>query len=158
MEAMFHVVLVEPQIPPNTGNIIRLCANVGATLHLVRPLGFDIDDAALRRAGLDYHEFVAMAVYDDYAACRAALGDDRRWYGFSRHGQRRYSEVSFGEGDVLVFGPEATGFSPELRATFGDDLITLPMRPDNRSINLSNSVAVVAYEAWRQNGFAGAAQ
>lgn len=153
---MFHVVLVEPQIPPNTGNVIRLCANVGATLHLVRPLGFDIDDASLRRAGLDYHEFVTMQVHEDLAACRAAIGDSGTWYGFSRHGTRRYCDVAFAPGDVLAFGSEASGFTPEVRAGFGEHLITLPMRPGNRSLNLSNSVAVVAYEAWRQNAFDGA--
>lgn len=197
---MLKVVLVEPQIPPNTGNVIRLCANVGAALHLVRPLGFDIDDASLRRAGLDYHEFVDMTVHDDLAACRAAIdgtagdgdagggkhgggaaaggavgdalpgsgaggsggavGDGEaapRWYAFSRHATRRYDEVRYGPDDVLVFGTEATGLAPEVRASFGSDLIALPMRPDNRSVNLSNSVAVVAYEAWRQLGFPGAA-
>lgn len=161
---MLKVVLVEPQIPPNTGNVIRLCANVGAALHLVRPLGFDIDDASLRRAGLDYHEFVDMTVHDDLAACRAAIdgtapdeASSRRWYAFSRHATRRYDEVRYGPDDVLVFGTEATGLAPEVRASFGSDLIALPMRPDNRSVNLSNSVAVVAYEAWRQMGFPGAA-
>ncbi|NLA36330.1 MAG: tRNA (cytidine(34)-2'-O)-methyltransferase [Actinobacteria bacterium] len=153
---MFHVVLVEPQIPPNTGNVIRLCANVGATLHLVRPLGFDIDDASLRRAGLDYHEFVTMQVHEDLAACRAALNEAGTWYGFSRHGTRRYCDVPFAPGDVLAFGSEPSGFTPEVRASFGEHLITLPMRPGNRSLNLSNSVAVVAYEAWRQNSFGGA--
>ena len=156
MGIMFHIVLVAPQIPPNTGNVIRLCANVGASLHLVRPLGFDIDDASLRRAGLDYHEFVTMRVHDDLAQCRAAIGDSPSWYGLSRHGRRTYTDVAYSPGDVLVFGSEASGFTPEVRAGFGERLISLPMRPDNRSLNLSNSVAVVAYEAWRQNGFAGA--
>lgn len=157
---MTHVVLVEPQIPPNTGNVIRLCANVGASLHLVRPLGFDIDDASLRRAGLDYHEFVDLAVHASFDDCRAALAGGVRageWYGFSRHGTRRYDTVAYGPDDVLVFGSEATGLAPEVRESFGDRLVALPMRPDNRSINLSNSVAVVAYEAWRQQGFSGSA-
>lgn len=153
---MFHVVLVEPQIPPNTGNVIRLCANVGARLHLVRPLGFDVDDASLRRAGLDYHEFVDMNVWDDLAACRAGIGEDVTWWGFSRHGERRHVDVEFRPGDVLAFGCEASGFAPEVRASFGDHLVRLPMRPGNRSLNLSNAVAVVAFEAWRQNGFVGA--
>jgi len=155
--AMFHVVLVQPQIPPNTGNVIRLCANVGAALHLVEPLGFDIDDASLRRAGLDYREYVDMAVHASLDECRAAIGEGGRWFGFSREGTTRYDRVAFEPGDVLVFGSEATGLAPEVRATFGDRLVSLPMRPDNRSLNLSNAVAVVAYEAWRQNGFAGAA-
>ena len=154
---MLHVVLVEPQIPPNTGNVIRLCANVGAALHLVEPLGFDIDDASLRRAGLDYHEFVDLSVHHSLAECLESLVGTGDWYGFSRHGTRRYDEVAYGPDDVLVFGTEATGLSELVRESFGDRLLSLPMRPDNRSINLSNSVAVVAYEAWRQQGFPGAA-
>lgn len=154
---MLNVVLVEPQIPPNTGNVIRLCANVGAALHLVEPLGFDIDDASLRRAGLDYHEFVDLAVHASLDDCRTALVGAGTWYGFSRHGARRYDEVAYGPDDVLVFGTEATGLAPDVRASFGDRLVTVPMRPGNRSVNLSNSVAVVAFEAWRQRGFAGAA-
>lgn len=154
---MIHVVLVEPQIPPNTGNVIRLCANVGAALHLVEPLGFDIDDASLRRAGLDYHEFVDLSVHASLGECRDALAGAGDWYGFSRHGTRRYDEVRYGSDDVLVFGTEATGLAPDVRASFGDRLVSLPMRPGNRSVNLSNSVAVVAYEAWRQRGFGGAA-
>lgn len=154
---MLNVVLVEPQIPPNTGNVIRLCANVGAALHLVEPLGFDIDDASLRRAGLDYHEFVDLAVHASLDDCRTALVGAGTWYGFSRHGARRYDEVAYGPDDVLVFGTEATGLAPDVRASFGDRLVTVPMRPGNRSVNLSNSVAIVAFEAWRQLGFAGAA-
>ncbi len=154
---MLNVVLVEPQIPPNTGNVIRLCANVGAALHLVEPLGFDINDASLRRAGLDYHEFVDLAVHQSLDDCRTALIGAGTWYGFSRHSTRRYDEVAYGPDDVLVFGTEATGLAPDVRASFGDRLVTLPMRPGNRSVNLSNSVAVVAFEAWRQLGFAGAA-
>jgi len=154
---MIHVVLVHPQIPPNTGNVIRLCANVGAALHLVEPLGFDIDDASLRRAGLDYHEYVDLAVHPTLDACREALRDAGDWYGFSRHGAKRYDEVAYGPDDVLVFGTEATGLDPAVRESFGDRLVSLPMRPGNRSVNLSNSVAVVAYETWRQTGFAGAA-
>jgi len=155
---MLSVVLVEPQIPPNTGNVIRLCANVGAALHLVRPLGFDLDDASLRRAGLDYHEYVDLRVHDSLDECRALLGGAGRWFGFSRHATRRYDEVAYAADDVLVFGTEATGLAPDVRASFGDDLVALPMRPGNRSVNLSNSVAVVAYEAWRQLGFPGAAE
>lgn len=152
---MFHVVLVRPQIPPNTGNVIRLCANVGAALHLIEPLGFDIDDASLRRAGLDYHEFVDMQVYGSLDACRSALADAGRWYAFSRDGALRYDAVNYAAGDVLVFGSESDGLDVATRAVFEDSVVSLPMRPDNRSLNLSNSVAVVAYEAWRQNGFVG---
>ncbi len=155
---MLHVVLVEPQIPPNTGNVIRLCANVGAALHLVEPLGFDIDDASLRRAGLDYHEFVDMEVHASLGECLGSLvGRSGDWYGFSRHGTTRYDQVAYGPDDVLVFGTEPTGLSKQHRESFGDRLLSLPMRPDNRSVNLSNSVAIVAYEAWRQAGFPGAA-
>ncbi|MFN8051054.1 MAG: tRNA (cytidine(34)-2'-O)-methyltransferase [Acidimicrobiales bacterium] len=157
---MFNIVLVHPEIPPNTGNVIRLSANVGAALHLVRPLGFDIDDASLRRAGLDYHEFVDLAVHESLDECRAAIAashPDASWYGFSRDGAARYDRVGYRPGDVLVFGCESSGLAPEVRASFGDRLVALPMRPDNRSLNLSNSVAVVAFEAWRQNGFGGSA-
>ena len=122
---MLNVVLVEPQIPPNTGNVIRLCANVGAALHLVEPLGFDIDDASLRRAGLDYHEFVDLAVHASLDDCRTALVGAGTWYGFSRHGARRYDEVAYGPDDVLVFGTEATGLAPDVRASFGDRLVTV---------------------------------
>ena len=132
---MLNVVLVEPQIPPNTGNVIRLCANVGAALHLVEPLGFDIDDASLRRAGLDYHEFVDLAVHQSLDDCRTALVGAGTWYGFSRHGTRRYDEVAYGPDDVLVFGTEATGLAPDVRASFGDRLVTLPMRPGNRAFS-----------------------
>ena len=157
MVSMFDIVLVHPQSPPNTGNVIRLCANVGARLHLVQPLGFDIDDASLRRAGLDYREFVDLAVHETFEDCRAALGEERRWFGLSRDGATRYESVAFAPGDVFVFGSESSGLPSELRAAFGDRLLRLPMRPDNRSLNLSNAVAVVAFEAWRQNGFDGAA-
>lgn len=147
--------LVRPQIPPNTGNVIRLCANVGASLHLIEPLGFDIDDASLRRAGLDYHEFVNMSVYRSLEECRTALAEVGRWYAFSRDGATRYDTVAFAPGDVLVFGSESDGLDAATRIEFADSLVSLPMRPDNRSLNLSNAVAVVAYEAWRQNGFSG---
>jgi len=156
---MLEVVLVEPQIATNTGNIVRLCANVGASLHLVRPLGFDMDAAALRRGGLDYHELTDTKVWDTWADCRAALGGERRWFATTtRTPHRRYDTVDYGAGDVVVFGCEATGLGEELLAEFADDhRLHIPMRPSNRSLNLGNAVSVVLYEAWRQHGFVGAA-
>jgi tRNA (cytidine/uridine-2'-O-)-methyltransferase len=152
---MFEVVLYRPEIPPNTGNVIRLCANAGARLHLVEPLGFSLDDRDLRRAGLDYHELALLRVHADWNACVAALGSGRL-FAFTRHAQRRYDEESFREGDALVFGPEAAGLPDDIVAQFpGERRLRLPMRPGNRSLNLSNAVAVAVYEAWRQNGFAG---
>ena len=151
-----HVVLVEPQIATNTGSIIRLCANTGADLHLVEPLGFDLDDAKLRRSGLDYHEHASLSVHADVAAARTVLPG--RWFAFSARGERTYSEVAFTPTDAVVFGTERTGLSPDLLDGFDRDrVLTIPMRPDNRSLNLANAVAVVVYEAWRQQGFAGAA-
>lgn len=151
--------LVEPQIATNTGNIIRLCANVGAGLHLVRPLGFDLDGAALRRGGLDYHELTDTKVWDSWEACRAALGEARRWFATTtRAPHRRYDEVEYRDGDVVVFGCEATGLGEALLAELGlGARLHIPMRPENRSLNLANAVSVVAYEAWRQHGYAGAA-
>jgi tRNA (cytidine/uridine-2'-O-)-methyltransferase len=156
---MLEVVLVEPQIAGNTGNIIRLCANVGCRLHLVRPLGFTLDAAALRRGGLDYHELVDTQVWDTWADCRTALGADRRWFATTTHApHRRYDSVDYRERDAVVFGCEATGLGDALLSEFADDRrLHIPMRPSNRSVNLANSVSVVAYEAWRQHGFAGAA-
>ena len=154
---MIHVVLVEPEIPPNTGNVIRLCANTGATLHLVRPLGFPLDDARMRRAGLDYHEYATMLVHDDWAACKAAL-TGRRMFAIETCGRRSPQQTKLAEGDVFVFGSETKGLSSEVLADFdADHQLRLPMRPAIRSLNLSNSVAVTVYEAWRQLGFAGAA-
>jgi tRNA (cytidine/uridine-2'-O-)-methyltransferase len=156
---MLEVVLVEPQIAGNTGNIIRLCANVGCRLHLVRPLGFTLDAAALRRSGLDYHELVDTQVWDTWEDCRAALGADRRWFATTTHApHRRYDGVDFREGDAVVFGCEATGLGDELLSEFtAERRLHIPMQPSNRSVNLANAVSVVAYEAWRQRGFAGAA-
>lgn len=156
---MFHVVLVEPKIAPNTGNIIRLCANAGAQLHLVEPLGFALNDARMRRAGLDYHEFAAMQVHRDWAAfLHAAAPDPARMFALTTHGSSTFSEIAFRPGDVFVFGSETQGLEPALRESFAPQRrIRLPMRPDNRSLNLSNAVAVVVYEAWRQNGYAGGA-
>ena len=152
---MIHIVLVEPDIPPNTGNIIRLCANTGAMLHLVKPLGFPLDDARMRRAGLDYHEYATMQVHDDWAACKAALAG-RRMFAVETCGTRSPHETTLLAGDVFVFGSETTGLSVAVLAEFSvDHQLRLPMRPSMRSLNLSNSVAVTVYEAWRQLGFAG---
>jgi tRNA (cytidine/uridine-2'-O-)-methyltransferase len=154
---VFHVVLVEPEIPPNTGNIIRLCANTGAQLHLVEPLGFPLDDAKMRRAGLDYHEYANMKVHQDWDAfLRDAQPDQARMFAMTTHGSAPFADVSFRPGDVFVFGAESRGLDPALRESFAPaQRIRLPMMPGNRSLNLSNTVAVVVYEAWRQNGYAG---
>lgn len=158
---MVEVVLVAPQIATNTGNIIRLCANVGARLHLVRPLGFDLDAAALRRGGLDYHELTDTQVWDTWADCRDALGTgrERRWFATTSAGpHRRYDDVDYGEGDVVVFGCESTGLGEPFLAEFPPEhRLSIPMRPANRSLNLANAVGVVLYEAWRQHDFDGAA-
>ena len=155
--ALIHVVLVEPEIPPNTGNVIRLCANTGAALHLVRPLGFPLDDARMRRAGLDYREYALMLVHDDWAACKAALAG-HRMFAIETCGTRSPHETTLAAGDVFVFGSETKGLSTDVLADFdADHQLRLPMRPSNRSLNLSNSVAVTVYEAWRQMGFSGAA-
>lgn len=158
---MFHVVLVEPEIPPNTGNIIRLCANTGAQLHLIEPLGFPLDDAKIRRAGLDYHDYANMQVHSDWNAFMDKRRADPqfrtdRMFALTTHGSTPFASISFQPGDVFVFGSETRGLAPGLRESFpATQRIRLPMRPDNRSLNLSNTVAVVVYEAWRQNGFAG---
>jgi len=159
MTAMLEVVLVEPQIATNTGNIIRLCANVGARLHLVRPLGFDLDGAALRRGGLDYHELTDTQIWDTWQDCRTALGGERRWFATTtRAPHRRYDDVDYRVDDVIAFGCEATGLGDVLLAEFPSDRrLHIPMRPSNRSLNLANAVSIVAYEAWRQRDFAGAA-
>lgn len=151
---MFDVVLLNPEIPPNTGNVIRLCANAGARLHLVEPLGFSMDDRRLRRAGLDYHELAFVRVHPGWDACMASMGGARR-FALSRHAERRYDTVAFQPGDVLVFGQETRGLPPEVLEGFPADCrLRLPMVAGNRSLNLSNAVAVVLYEAWRQAGFA----
>jgi tRNA (cytidine/uridine-2'-O-)-methyltransferase len=152
---MFHVVLYQPEIPPNTGNVIRLCANTGAHLHLVRPLGFQLADRDLRRAGLDYHEYAELRVHDDWSACRAALAG-HRLFAFSTHASYRFDAPGYAAGDAFLFGPEASGLPRDVLAGFAPDRhLRLPMRPGSRSLNLSNAVAVVVYEAWRQAGFAG---
>ena len=154
---MFHVVLVEPEIPPNTGNIIRLCANTGAQLHLIEPLGFPLDDARMRRAGLDYHEYAQMKVHASWDAWVASeQPDPARMFALTTHGSTPFASMQFQPGDVFVFGSETRGLAPERRGAFpAAQRIRLPMRPGNRSVNLSNTVAVVVYEAWRQNGYDG---
>lgn len=152
---MLHVVLHQPEIPPNTGNVIRLCANSGARLHLIRPLGFAIDDARLRRAGLDYHEYTELRVHDDFAAFLAAVAPPRV-FALSTRGATSPYEVRFARDDAVVFGSETRGLPQDFLAALpAAQCLRLPMRPDNRSLNLSNAVAVVVYEAWRQLGFEG---
>lgn len=156
---MFKVVLVAPEIPPNTGNVIRLCANTGAQLHLVQPLGFDLDDKQLRRAGLDYHEYATVKVHASFDALLAAeRPDPARMYALTTKAQRCFADAALRPGDWFVFGSETRGLAPGLRERFAQErLLRLPMRPGNRSLNLSNAVAVVVYEAWRQCGYAGGA-
>ena len=150
---MFDVVLYQPEIPPNTGNIIRLCANTGARLHLVKPLGFTLEDKQLLRAGLDYHEFATITVHESWADCAANVKDGRL-FAVSTKGTQRYDLVDYAVGDVFVFGPESRGLPAEiLGAVAEQQRIRVPMVPGNRSLNLSNTVAVVIYEAWRQVGF-----
>ncbi len=155
---MFNVVLVRPQIPPNTGNVIRLCANSGATLHLVEPLGFALDDARMRRAGLDYHEFATMRVHRSWdALVDAAKPDVARMFVLTTHGVASPFDRRYEAGDWFVFGSETDGLPPAVHAFVAPDhRLRLPMRPGQRSLNLSNAVAVVVFEAWRQAGFAGA--
>ena len=153
---IFDVALYEPEIPPNTGNIIRLCANTGARLHLIRPLGFRLDARSLRRAGLDYDALTDVRVYADLPACLAAL-QPPRWLAISTRGARRYDTVSFAAGDLLVFGPETRGLPAHVLDSCPAQLrLRLPMVPGSRSLNLGNAAAVVLYEAWRQHEFPGA--
>lgn len=155
MTAMFTIVLFEPEIPPNTGNIIRLCANTGADLHLVKPLGFTLEDKQLKRAGLDYHEYSTLQVHENWADCKAALAG-KRLFAITTKGSTRHSDIQFKAGDVFVFGPETRGLPEEIRAEFKPEhRVRLPMLPNSRSLNLSNSAAVLLYEAWRQVGFEG---
>jgi len=152
---MFDVILYQPEIPPNTGNIIRLCANSGARLHLVAPLGFDLDDRQLRRAGLDYHEYASLQVHDSLEAALASIKPSRL-FALSTRNSQRYDQSRFAAGDAFLFGPETRGLPTEVLDSLpAGQRLKLPMLPDNRSLNLSNAVAVVVYEAWRQNGFAG---
>jgi tRNA (cytidine/uridine-2'-O-)-methyltransferase len=153
---MFEIVLYQPEIPPNTGNIIRLAANTGSRLHLIEPLGFDLSDKQLARAGLDYHDLTCVSVHRDWEQCRTML-EGRRFFALSTRGSRRHDTVAYREGDVFVFGPESRGLPADLLDCFETDArLRIPMRPTNRSVNLSNAVAVVIYEAWRQQEFAGA--
>ncbi|MFD1710060.1 tRNA (uridine(34)/cytosine(34)/5-carboxymethylaminomethyluridine(34)-2'-O)-methyltransferase TrmL [Ottowia sp. GY511] len=153
---MFHIVLVEPEIPPNTGNVIRLAANTGCALHLIEPLGFSMDDRHMRRAGLDYHEYAEVRRYVDWPAFLAACQPDaQRLFALTTRGTRAVHDVAFQAGDWLVFGAETRGLPPTLRETIAPaQQLRLPMRAGQRSLNLSNAVAVTVFEAWRQCGFA----
>jgi tRNA (cytidine/uridine-2'-O-)-methyltransferase len=152
---MFHVVIFEPEIPPNTGNLIRLAANTGAELHLIKPIGFRLDRKSVRRAGLDYDELATVRVHESYTAARAALAG--RWFAIETGSLRRHVDAKFAAGDALLFGSERRGLPPEVLATIEPaNLLSLPMRSGNRSLNLSNAAAVALYEAWRQLEFAGA--
>ncbi|MFM8576625.1 MAG: tRNA (uridine(34)/cytosine(34)/5-carboxymethylaminomethyluridine(34)-2'-O)-methyltransferase TrmL [Limnohabitans sp.] len=157
---MFRIVLVEPEIPPNTGNIIRLAANTGCALHLIEPLGFSMDDKLMRRAGLDYHEYAEVRRHAGWQAFLAhEKPDPARMFALTTRGNRHAHEVAFAPEDWLVFGSESRGLAPELRETFAPaQRIRLPMREGQRSLNLSNAVAVTVFEAWRQNGFGGASR
>lgn len=158
MGSGLHVILYEPEIPPNTGNIIRLCANTGATLHLIEPLGFALDDAKLRRAGLDYHEFADVQCHSSLDRCSSKL-KLTRIFAFSTHGQQRFDHVSYQAGDALVFGPESRGLPDNLLASLPEShRLYLPMRAHQRSLNLSNAVAVAVFEVWRQWGYQGKSQ
>jgi len=150
---MFNVILYQPEIPPNTGNIIRLCANTGAGLHLIKPLGFSLDDKQLVRAGLDYHEFATITVYDSWAECVKRFKESRV-FAVSTKGTQQYDLIKYADGDAFVFGPESRGLPAEILGSVAtQQCIRVPMVPGNRSLNLSNAVAVVIYEAWRQIGF-----
>ena len=152
---MFEIVLYRPEIPPNTGNVIRLCANTGARLHLVEPLGFTLDDRNLRRAGLDYHDLATVTVHVDWNACAAALGE-RRLFAFSSRASRPFGEIAYRKGDAFVFGGETMGLPEAVLDRFPPaQRVRLPMVPGNRSLNLSNAIAVVVFEAWRQLGYEG---
>jgi len=152
---MFHLILFEPEIPPNTGNLIRLCANTGTQLHLVEPLGFRLDDRDLKRAGLDYHEWSTLKIHTDWPSCRAVLGE-ARVFATSTRNSLRHDVVAYAEGDAFLLGPESRGLPEWLLDEFAAERrIRIPMRPGQRSLNLSNAGAVLVYEAWRQLGFAG---
>lgn len=150
---MFHVILFEPEIPPNTGNIIRLCANVGCSLHLIEPLGFVFDDKRLRRAGLDYQEFAQVQRHANLQECLSVL-QQPRLFAFSTKGSRNYAQVQYQDGDAFIFGPETRGLPEEVRNSIAaEQLVRLPMREGSRSLNLANTVAIAVYEAWRQLDF-----
>ena len=153
---MFHVVLYQPEIPPNTGNAIRLCANTGATLHLIKPLGFRLDDKSLQRSGLDYHDLADVKVHDNLATCLSLLAG-ARVFAIETGGTKRYSDMAFRAGDVMLFGPETRGLPAAVLDEVGrEHWLSIPMRSGSRSVNLSNAVALVVFEAWRQLGFSGA--
>ncbi|MCM0613185.1 tRNA (uridine(34)/cytosine(34)/5-carboxymethylaminomethyluridine(34)-2'-O)-methyltransferase TrmL [Marinobacter sediminum] len=153
---MLNVVLYEPEIPPNTGNIIRLCANTGCLLHLIKPLGFTLEDKQMRRAGLDYSEYASIRVHENYQAFLASE-QPQRLFGLTTKGSHHYHEVRYQEGDYLMFGPETRGLPVSVRESLHPDrCLRVPMRPESRSLNLSNTAALVVYEAWRQLEFAGA--
>jgi len=156
---MFNIVLVHPEIPPNTGNVIRLAANTGCTLHLIEPLGFSMEDRQLKRAGLDYHEYAAVRTHASWDAfVHAAKPDPRRLFAFTTRGERRFADLAWQAGDWLVFGSETAGLPGTLRDAWPSaQRVRLPLREGQRSLNLSNAVAVVVFEAWRQNGYAGGA-
>lgn len=152
---MFHIVLFEPQIAPNTGNIIRLCANTSCQLHLIEPMGFDLEEKKLRRAGLDYKDMTRVTVYSCYQDF-LEKNTIKRIFAFTTKGEHNYSDAQYEAGDVLLFGSETAGISDEVRDSIAsENRLRIPMHPENRSLNLSNSVAIVVYEAWRQNGFEG---
>lgn len=152
---MFHIVLFEPEIPPNTGNIIRLCANTGCWLHLIEPLGFSMEEKALRRAGLDYHEFASVKVWPDYPTFLDQTRP-KRLYALSTKGRAQPARMAFHPGDYLMFGPETRGLPADIRESLPPErVLRLPMMPGSRSLNLSNAAAIIVYEAWRQQGFAG---
>ena len=154
--AMFNIVLFEPEIPPNTGNIIRLCANTGCQLHLIEPLGFSMEEKALRRAGLDYHEFANIKVWPDYPSFLEGAKPERL-FALSTKGTHHYHDVAFTSGDYLMFGPETRGLPVDVREALPkEQVLRMPMLPDSRSLNLSNTVAIMVYEAWRQLNFEGA--
>ena len=150
---MFHLILFEPEIAPNTGNIIRLCANSGSSLHLIRPLGFTLNDKRLRRAGLDYREYAEVTEHDTLQLCLGHLGQPRL-LAISTRGRTAYSEHNYAEGDAILFGPETRGLPTDVLASLPtQQVLRIPMQPDSRSLNLSNAAAIVVYEAWRQLGF-----
>ncbi len=153
---MLDIVLYQPEIPPNTGNIIRLCANTGFMLHLIRPLGFELDDQRLKRAGLDYHEYAELSIHDSFEEYMVSA-QPKRVFALSTKGRQCYSQAAFEKGDALMFGPETRGLPAHLRNSLPhEQVLRLPMLADSRSLNLSNAVAVMVYEAWRQIGFEGA--
>lgn len=151
---MFNIVLFEPEIPPNTGNIIRLCANTGLQLHLIKPFAFELEDKKMRRAGLDYHEWASVKVHENYQAFVQSEAPTRL-FGLSTKGKNYYHEVTFEGGDYFMFGPETRGLPDNILHDMGEHLLRIPMKPDSRSLNLSNTVAILAYEALRQENFAG---